>query len=267
MVVAAVLFDLDGTLLDTNYLHADASARAFLKVGRAIPRATIHRRIGKGADPLLPALLDDPSLHECASALHGEYYAAVLDQAYLLPGAAEPLTAVAARDIQAWLCTSAQPEELARLLPPPARGRLPGRGAHGVRRGDLHTRGRRVRGGAGAAAAVGDTIWDVEAARRARVRCVGGAYRRRAQRAELRAAGAVAMYADCAAALAAGFPVGCAPLHELPLADRNVMQGAGREQLLGLDGAVQQPLLEGVLQQRLDGGATGFQAVGPPVGA
>lgn len=70
-----------------------------------------------------------------------------------------------------------------------------------------------------------------------------------------------------AVARAAGLPVGCAPLHELPLADRNVAQGAGREQLLGLDGAVQQPLLEGVLQQRLDGGATGFQAVGPPVGA
>lgn len=214
-MVEAVLFDLDGTLLDTNYLHVEAWARALLKVGRAIPRATIHRQIGKGADQLLPALLDDPSLHERASALHGQYYAAVLDQAYLLPGAAELLTAVAARGMQAWLCTSAPPAELARLLP-----RLRGADcltgvvtAHDVAtskpEADVFAVALARAGvGAGAAVAMGDTVWDVEAARRAGLRCVavltGGAYRE----AELRAAGAVAVYADCAAALAAGFPHG-----------------------------------------------------------
>jgi phosphoglycolate phosphatase-like HAD superfamily hydrolase len=55
---------------------------------------------------------------------------------------------------------------------------------------------------------VGDTVWDVASARRAGVRAVavltGGAY----SQAELAAAGAVAVYGDCAALLAAGFPDG-----------------------------------------------------------
>ena len=214
-MIEAVLFDLDGTLMDTNYLHVEAWAQAFLAVGRTVPRATIHRQIGKGAPQLLAALLEDPTLHERARRLHGELYAAGIDRAYLLPGAAEMLHVVAAQGIQPWLCTSAQPEELARLLP-----RLRGADAlagvitsHDVATAkpavDVFAVALERAGVAPAAAlAVGDTVWDVEAASRTGVRCAavltGGAY----SEAELRAAGAVAVYADCAAALAAGFPHG-----------------------------------------------------------
>jgi beta-phosphoglucomutase-like phosphatase (HAD superfamily) len=42
-----VLLDVDGTLMDTNYLHTEAWARAFEGVGLRVPRNSIHRRSGR----------------------------------------------------------------------------------------------------------------------------------------------------------------------------------------------------------------------------
>jgi HAD superfamily hydrolase (TIGR01509 family) len=58
----AVLFDVDGTLVDTNDLHASAWREAFLNFGIDIPFEKVRAQIGKGGDNLLPALL--PSLDE-----------------------------------------------------------------------------------------------------------------------------------------------------------------------------------------------------------
>src|SRR4028118_2330694 len=51
----AVFLDIDGTLMDTNYLHIEAWAQAYEGVGARRPRSRIHREVGKGSDPLLPA--------------------------------------------------------------------------------------------------------------------------------------------------------------------------------------------------------------------
>jgi beta-phosphoglucomutase-like phosphatase (HAD superfamily) len=59
-VVTTVILDVDGTLVDTNYLHVDAWARAFRALGQCVPRAAIHRQIGKGPDPLIPEFIHDP---------------------------------------------------------------------------------------------------------------------------------------------------------------------------------------------------------------
>ena len=55
MTISAVLFDVDGTLVDSNYHHALAWARAFRRHGHVVPLWRIHRCIGMGGDRLVPA--------------------------------------------------------------------------------------------------------------------------------------------------------------------------------------------------------------------
>ena len=55
----AVLFDVDGTLVDTNALHARAWVEALRHFGHDFPVETVHAQIGKGGDNLLPTLLGD----------------------------------------------------------------------------------------------------------------------------------------------------------------------------------------------------------------
>ena len=52
-----MLFDVDGTLVDTNYLHTVAWSRAFREVGEWAPMNAIHRLVGMGGDQLVPELI------------------------------------------------------------------------------------------------------------------------------------------------------------------------------------------------------------------
>jgi HAD superfamily hydrolase (TIGR01509 family) len=56
-VIGAVLFDVDGTLIDSNDLHAAAWREAFLHFGVDLPLDEIRGQIGKGGDNLIPSLL------------------------------------------------------------------------------------------------------------------------------------------------------------------------------------------------------------------
>ncbi len=56
-VIGAVLFDVDGTLIDSNELHAVAWRETFLHFGVDLPLEEIRGQIGKGGDNLIPALL------------------------------------------------------------------------------------------------------------------------------------------------------------------------------------------------------------------
>lgn len=58
MTTRAILFDVDGTLVDSNLLHARAWTDAFAQFGITIPVDTVQGQIGKGGDTLMPALLD-----------------------------------------------------------------------------------------------------------------------------------------------------------------------------------------------------------------
>ena len=57
MTIRAILFDVDGTLVDSNDLHAQAWVDAFAEFGLAISFADVRPQIGKGGDNLMPALL------------------------------------------------------------------------------------------------------------------------------------------------------------------------------------------------------------------
>ncbi|HEX8644063.1 MAG TPA: HAD family hydrolase [Allosphingosinicella sp.] len=56
-MIAAVLFDVDGTLVDSNDLHAAAWQEAFRHFGLVVPFDAIRGQIGKGGDNLIPSLL------------------------------------------------------------------------------------------------------------------------------------------------------------------------------------------------------------------
>lgn len=54
---AAVLFDVDGTLVDSSYVHTLAWWQAFRQAGYDVPMASIHRSVGMGGDRILDSLL------------------------------------------------------------------------------------------------------------------------------------------------------------------------------------------------------------------
>lgn len=59
MAIKAVLFDIDGTLVDSNDMHVLAWEQAFAGAGASFDRQTIHDQIGKGSDMLVPRLLPE----------------------------------------------------------------------------------------------------------------------------------------------------------------------------------------------------------------
>jgi beta-phosphoglucomutase-like phosphatase (HAD superfamily) len=54
--VEAVVLDIDGTLIESNYQHALAWCRAFRRHGIVLPAWCVHRALGLGGDKLVPAL-------------------------------------------------------------------------------------------------------------------------------------------------------------------------------------------------------------------
>jgi membrane protein len=72
----AVLFDLDGTLVDSNEFHVVAWARAFAQHGLSVPREVLRAQIGKGADVLVPDLFPDLDADErdAMARAHGEIF-------------------------------------------------------------------------------------------------------------------------------------------------------------------------------------------------
>jgi len=113
----AVLFDIDGTLVDSNYLHVHAWCRAFKEAGIEVETWRIHRGIGMDGTRLVKALSGgaDEATRQRASQLHSQYYAELSSYLSLLPGARELLDRVASQGMQVVLATSAPDDELATL--------------------------------------------------------------------------------------------------------------------------------------------------------
>ena len=119
MRIKAALFDIDGTLVDSNALHVTAWARAFREAGHVIDQASIRAQIGKGADMLVPALL--PGADEDTAETLGERHGAIfkgeyLDQVRPFPHARDLLARVRDSGRQVVLASSASRAELEHYL-------------------------------------------------------------------------------------------------------------------------------------------------------
>ena len=204
MAGAGVVFDLDGTLVDTNYLHTLAWARSLHDAGEPpLPMSVIHRVIGMGSQRLVARLLGRPSEEVIEG--HSRHFDRLRDDVAGFPRAGELLAAVHARGAKVVLATSAKAKDVEPMLE--VVGAPTEAIDHVVHSGDVERSKpepdvfQAALDGAGLDAAttlaVGDTVWDVEAARRCGVGCVavltGGI-----GRSELEEAGAVAVYEDVA---------------------------------------------------------------------
>ncbi|MGA8330565.1 MAG: HAD family hydrolase [Mycobacterium sp.] len=200
----AVLFDVDGTLVDSNYLHVYAWQRAFTEQEIPVEAWRIHRSIGMDGSTLVQDLsggVDDDTEHRL-SELHGQYYRDVAGLLRPLPGAQALLRRVAELGLQVVLATSAPEDELAILRDVLDCDDVV---AHVTNSGDVDTAKPRPdiieialdRAGVAAdmAVFVGDAVWDVEACERAGVPCIG-VLTGGAGRDELRDAGAIAVFED-----------------------------------------------------------------------
>ncbi|MDQ1513460.1 MAG: hypothetical protein QOC59_1302 [Microbacteriaceae bacterium] len=205
----AVLFDIDGTLVDSNYLHVDAWSRAFAEVGHPVPDWRIHRCIGMDSAKLLEELLGDQldRYADDAKERHTTHYERDAERLRSFDQAQELLRAIAGRGLKVVLATSAPPSEfemLQQVL------QVDDAIAEYTTAGDVSTAKpapdvvqvalEKAGVGPDAAVMIGDTVWDVEAAGRAGVRAIG-VQSGGVSAAELRDAGAIAVYDDVAALL------------------------------------------------------------------
>jgi HAD superfamily hydrolase (TIGR01509 family) len=177
----AVLFDVDGTLVDSNYLHTYAWCRAFREAGVDVETWRIHRSIGMDGERLLASLAEDADdqTRGRLKDLHSRYYAESTQLLRPTPGARELLQAVDKLGLQIVLATSAPEDELAILREVLASDDL----ASAVTSSkDVDTAKpqpdivdvalRRAGVDAEHAVFVGDAVWDVEACNRAGVQTI-----------------------------------------------------------------------------------------------
>ncbi|MEV5017788.1 HAD family hydrolase [Streptomyces sp. NPDC053780] len=207
----AAVFDVDGTLVDTNHLHVVSWWEAFRQAGHEVPMHALHRAVGLPSSDLVGHVLGedrdrdrDAELSAAHKALYGQYF----DRLPALPDAGKLLRRLAGHGWTVVLATSAGGPELGALRraidaddaiaatasaddveagkpsPEPVEHALELAGVPAER-----------------AVFVGDTVWDMRAGSRAGVRCVavlcGGL-----PRADLEEAGADAVYGDPADLLA-----------------------------------------------------------------
>jgi HAD superfamily hydrolase (TIGR01509 family) len=199
----SILLDVDGTLVDSNYLHVDAWARAFARRGYTVPAWRIHRAIGMGGDKLLGELLGEGAAARAGDALgddHDRLADQRIDEVQPLPGAAALLHKLHERGYTVVLASSAREAEIERYL-----DLLDARGVV-----DVWTTSDDVdrtkpdpdllqvaieRAGVPAVAMIGDAAWDCRAAANAALPCLalrsGGI-----ADCELLAAGAQAVFDD-----------------------------------------------------------------------
>jgi HAD superfamily hydrolase (TIGR01549 family) len=201
VTVEAVLLDVDGTLIDSNYQHALALYRAFRRHGIVLPIWRIHRAVGMGGDQLVPALVGpdvDRGQGDAIRDTRDEVYGELIGEVSPLDQAHELIVDLKEREHRVVLASSSPQNELDHCVELLDAGEL----------ADAWTTKDDVeatkpapdlvvaaldKAGTRSAVMVGDTRWDIEAARQAgteTVCLITGGWSEQ----ELRDAGAVAVF-------------------------------------------------------------------------
>ena len=172
------ILDVDGTLVDTNYHHAIAWFRAFLRHDVVVPVWRVHRHIGMGGDQLVAAVAGDDVEERAGDEIRdseSDLYKELIDEVRTVEGSRELIEDLRERDNVVVLASSAKDWEVEHYLdlldareivdawttsadveqtkPEP----------------DLIKAALEKADADGDAMLIGDTVWDVEAAKRAGV--------------------------------------------------------------------------------------------------
>jgi HAD superfamily hydrolase (TIGR01509 family) len=205
--VRALIFDLDGTLIDTVYAHVFAWQQALAEVGMPIEGWRIHRRIGMSGGLFTRAVAREvgrplsPEEANAIQARHGELFRALLPERRPLPGAVELLAELRALGVAHGIATSGRRPEIDASLEAIGVGDETvvierGLVSRAKPEPDLFLAcAERLGVAAEECYVVGDAVWDLLAARRARMLSVGllsGGYGED----ELTRAGAFRVYRD-----------------------------------------------------------------------
>jgi HAD superfamily hydrolase (TIGR01549 family) len=198
-----VVLDVDGTLLDSNYHHTLAWARAFEHVGVTVPLWRIHRTIGMGGDKLVAAAAGDEVEREHGDAVRERWeqeYDEIIEETRLLPGAKELLVALSERGVDVALASSSIPKHARYafdLLDADdlAATATTAEDAEESKPDPELIQEALDRLAARSACVIGDSVWDVEAARRAGLPAYG-VLTGGTSRDELEQAGAAGVYDD-----------------------------------------------------------------------
>ena len=175
------IFDIDGTLVDTNYQHALAWYRAFRQHGVVMPIWQIHRAIGIGSDRVVEMLAGEQIEHELGETLRaaeGPLYQEMIDEVEPMKGAHELLHDLKRTGHAVILASSAEEEEAERYI----------KLLDATEFVDGYTTSADVqqskpepdivhaaieKAGGGAAVMIGDSTWDCKAATRAQLPSIG----------------------------------------------------------------------------------------------
>ena len=206
-MIRAAIFDMDGTLVDSNELHVQAWQETFRHFGKDIPVERLREQIGKGGDQYLPVFLNERELQEFGKEAD-EFRGEVFKEKYLpkvrpFPRVRELLERVQSDGKKIALASSGKEDEVANYV------KLAGLDglvdsqtsaddvAQSKPKADVFIAALRKLGQLAPeeAIAIGDTPYDVEAAKKINLPTIAllcGGFRED----ELRAAGAVAIFRD-----------------------------------------------------------------------
>lgn len=183
MLYHGIILDVDGTLVDSNESHARAWVEAFERAGHLVPYQRIRSLIGMGGDKLIPAAsglsAETPEGKAIAEERGAIFRARYLPVTRPFPGARELVQSLKDRGFRLAVASSARAEELELLLGiagvqdlvewktsgDDAESSKPDPDIVAVALGRLRCRSEE-------AAMIGDTPYDVHAARRAGVACI-----------------------------------------------------------------------------------------------
>jgi len=180
--MTVVILDVDGTLVDTNYQHALAWYRAFRDHGIVLPIWRLHRHIGMGGDQLITSLTGADVEHRLGDRIRSreaECYGEMIDEVEAMKGASELLEDVHERGHTVVLASSAKQFEIehyidllgARQL---ADGWTSASDVQATKpQPDLVNAAlERAHASPKEATMIGDSPWDVQAAKRAGVQTI-----------------------------------------------------------------------------------------------
>lgn len=177
--MAIAILDIDGTLVDTNYHHAIAWYRAFRQHGIVLAVWRIHRHVGMGGDQMIAALTDERTEREHGDdirAAETALYFQLIDEVHTMEGSRELIESLKERGHTVVLASSAKQDEVDHYLDLLDARDLADEWTSSADveatkpEPDLVKSALEKAGGSdGEAVMVGDTPWDIEAAKRAGV--------------------------------------------------------------------------------------------------